>query len=89
MIKERLKKEIENNVALQLQPAADPESINVEGRGELQIGILVETMRREGFELTISPPKVHHYPHRYLFTHLISITSIPCNMIVLLVGIDT
>ena len=58
MIKDRLYKELENNVTLQLQPAADSESINVQGRGELQIGILVETMRREGFELTVSPPAV-------------------------------
>lgn len=58
MIKERLQKEVENNVTLSLIPSAEPESINVQGRGELQIGILVETMRREGFELTISPPIV-------------------------------
>lgn len=58
LIKERLMKEIENNVTLSLRPAADVDSIDVLGRGELQIGILVETMRREGFELTVSPPKV-------------------------------
>ncbi len=58
LIKDRLHKEIENNVTLNLRPASDPESIDVQGRGELQIGILVETMRREGYELTISPPKV-------------------------------
>ena len=58
MIKERLQREVENNVTLQLQPANDAESINVQGRGELQIGILVETMRREGYEMTVSPPAV-------------------------------
>jgi GTP-binding protein len=58
MIKDRLKKEIENNVTLQLSPANDAESINVQGRGELQIGILVEALRREGFEMTVSPPSV-------------------------------
>jgi GTP-binding protein len=58
LIKERLKREIENNVTLQLRPSSDPEALDVQGRGELQIGILVETMRREGFELTVSPPKV-------------------------------
>eukprot|EP00605_Chrysophyceae_sp_TOSAG23-4_P002299 GSChrysophyteH1.ASY1.ANO1.2545.1 assembled CDS len=58
MIKDRLHKEVENNVTLQLQPGSDSESINVQGRGELQIGILIETMRREGFELTVSPPNV-------------------------------
>jgi GTP-binding protein len=58
-IKNRLHKEVENNVTLSLRPAANNvESIDVQGRGELQIGILVETMRREGFELTISPPEV-------------------------------
>jgi GTP-binding protein len=58
MIKDRLKKEVENNVTLSLRSAVDSETIDVQGRGELQIGILVETLRREGFELTVSPPKV-------------------------------
>lgn len=58
MIKERLRKEVENNVTLTLRPSNDVEAIDVQGRGELQIGILVETMRREGFELTVCPPKV-------------------------------
>ena len=58
MIKDRLQKEIENNVTLSLSASSDSESINVMGRGELQIGILVETMRREGFELSVSPPRV-------------------------------
>jgi GTP-binding protein len=58
MIKERLQKEIENNVTISLKPSADPETIDVQGRGELQIGILVETLRREGFELTVCPPRV-------------------------------
>eukprot|EP01041_Mallomonas_annulata_P007957 gene7957-16290_t len=58
MIKSRLHKEIENNVTLSLKPASDSEAIDVQGRGELQIGILVETMRREGFELTVSPPNI-------------------------------
>ena len=58
LIKDRLQREIENNVTLSLRPSSDPEAIDVQGRGELQIGILVETMRREGFELTVSPPKV-------------------------------
>lgn len=58
MIKDRLKKEIENNVTLTLRPSTHMESIDVQGRGELQIGILIETMRREGFEMTVSPPFV-------------------------------
>jgi len=58
MVKDRLRKEIENNVTLSLTPSVDSEAINVQGRGELQIGILVETMRREGFELTVSPPSI-------------------------------
>lgn len=47
MIKERLYKEIENNVTISLRKSVDTEAIDVQGRGELQIGILVETMRRE------------------------------------------
>ena len=58
MIKERLQREVENNVTLSIQSSSDAESINVQGRGELQIGILVETMRREGFELSVYPPRV-------------------------------
>lgn len=58
MIKDRLNKEIENNVTLTLRASAHSESIDVQGRGELQIGILIETMRREGFEMTVSPPLV-------------------------------
>lgn len=58
MIKERLYREIENNVTLELRKSVDPEAIDVQGRGELQIGILVETMRREGYEMTINPPRV-------------------------------
>jgi len=58
MIKDRLKKEVENNVTLQLRPSSDPEAFDVQGRGELQIGILLESMRREGYELTVSPPMV-------------------------------
>lgn len=58
MIKDRLRKEIENNVTLTLRPSSNMECIDVQGRGELQIGILIETMRREGFEMTISPPFV-------------------------------
>ena len=58
MIKNRLRLEVENNVSLQLKPSTDPESIDLQARGELQIGILLDTMRREGFEMTVSPPKV-------------------------------
>lgn len=57
-IKERLTKEIETNLGLQVEP--DPEGINfiVSGRGELHLSVLIETMRREGFELQASRPQV-------------------------------
>jgi len=58
MIKDRLLKECENNVTLQVKPSAHSDSFDVQGRGELQLGILIEQMRREGFELTLSPPRV-------------------------------
>ena len=54
----RLHKEVENNVSITLMPSSEPESIEVHGRGELQLGIIIETMRREGYELCVSPPKV-------------------------------
>ncbi|KAF0114686.1 MAG: GTP-binding protein, partial [Rhodospirillaceae bacterium] len=54
----RLKREAEGNVAIRVTESADRDSFEVAGRGELQLGILIETMRREGFELSISRPRV-------------------------------
>ena len=51
-------REAEGNVALRVREADDKDSMEVAGRGELQLGILIETMRREGFELSVSRPKV-------------------------------
>lgn len=58
MIRERLLAEAEVNVAITYQESADRDSFEIGGRGELQLGVLIETMRREGFELTVSRPKV-------------------------------
>jgi GTP-binding protein len=58
VIRERLLREAEGNVALRIGESADKDSMEVAGRGELQLGILIETMRREGFELSVSRPKV-------------------------------
>jgi GTP-binding protein len=58
MIRDRLLREAEGNVALKVTEAADRDAVEVAGRGELQLGILIETMRREGFELAVSRPKV-------------------------------
>jgi len=58
MIRERLLREAEGNVALRIEEATDKDSFEVAGRGELQLAILIETMRREGFELGVSRPKV-------------------------------
>ncbi|KAG0077453.1 hypothetical protein BGZ90_007158 [Linnemannia elongata] len=58
MIRERLMKEAETNVALQVIESENKEAFEVRGRGELQLGVLIETMRREGFELSVSPPRV-------------------------------
>jgi len=58
MIRDRLLREAEGNVALQVKPSDDNDAMEVAGRGELQLGILIETMRREGFELSVSRPKV-------------------------------
>jgi len=57
-LRERLDKELLTNVSLRVEETGSPESIKVLGRGELQLAILVETMRREGFELGISNPEV-------------------------------
>jgi GTP-binding protein len=58
MIRDRLLREAEGNVALRVRESDDKDSMEVAGRGELQLGILIETMRREGFELSVSRPKV-------------------------------
>src|SRR6187431_1275903 len=58
MIRDRLLREAEGNVALRVTESDERDSMEVAGRGELQLGILIETMRREGFELSVSPPKV-------------------------------
>ncbi|HAX91632.1 MAG TPA: translational GTPase TypA [Rhodospirillaceae bacterium] len=58
MIRDRLMREIEGNVAIRVAETDQKDSFEVSGRGELQLGILIETMRREGFELTISRPRV-------------------------------
>ena len=58
MIRDRLAREAESNVAIRITEADDKDSFEVAGRGELQLGVLIETMRREGFELGISRPRV-------------------------------
>ncbi|MDN5926949.1 MAG: translational GTPase TypA [Hyphomicrobiales bacterium] len=58
VIRDRLFKEAEGNVALKIEESADKDSFYVSGRGELQLAVLIETMRREGFELAVSRPRV-------------------------------
>ena len=58
MIRDRLFREVEGNVALRVRETDQGDALEVAGRGELQLGILIETMRREGYELSISRPRV-------------------------------
>jgi len=58
VIRDRLMKEAESNVAIKISDAPGGEAFEVAGRGELQMGVLIENMRREGFELSISRPQV-------------------------------
>ncbi|MFN3371863.1 MAG: translational GTPase TypA [Sphingomonadaceae bacterium] len=58
MIRDRLLREAEGNVAITVTESEDKDSFDVAGRGELQLGVLIETMRREGFELSIGRPRV-------------------------------
>jgi GTP-binding protein len=58
VIRDRLLREGEGNVTLRISESTEKDSMEVAGRGELQLGILIETMRREGFELAVSRPKV-------------------------------
>lgn len=73
-IRERLEKELKVNVALRVEPTESAETFKVSGRGQLHLGILIENMRREGFELQVSAPQVifktidgvKHEPIEYL-----------------------
>ena len=58
MIRERLMREAEGNVSIRVTEAESKDAFEVAGRGELQLGVLIETMRREGFELSVSRPRV-------------------------------
>ncbi|SPF81333.1 translational GTPase TypA [Pseudoprimorskyibacter insulae] len=58
VIRDRLMKEAESNVAIKIKDTPGGEAFEVSGRGELQMGVLIENMRREGFELSISRPQV-------------------------------
>jgi GTP-binding protein len=58
VIRERLLREAEGNVAIRISETADKDAFEVAGRGELQLGVLIENMRREGFELSVSRPRV-------------------------------
>ncbi len=58
MIRERLMQEAETNVAIRVTESAGRDAFDLAGRGELQLGVLIETMRREGFELSVSRPRV-------------------------------
>ncbi len=58
VIRDRLQKECESNVAIKMVDTPGGEAFDVSGRGELQMGVLIENMRREGFELSISRPRV-------------------------------
>jgi GTP-binding protein len=57
-LKDRLERELESNVALRVAPTASPDTFAVSGRGELHLSVLIETMRREGYELAVSKPQV-------------------------------
>ena len=58
VIRDRLMREAEGNVAIRITDTAEKDAFEVAGRGELQIGVLIENMRREGFELSVSRPRV-------------------------------
>ena len=57
-LKERLERELLSNVALQVEQGAEPDKYKVSGRGELHLAVLIETMRREGYEIAVSKPEV-------------------------------
>ncbi|WP_019593447.1 translational GTPase TypA [Thioalkalivibrio sp. ALM2T] len=58
VLRDRLQEELKHNVALRVEEAEDPDKFKVSGRGELHLGILIENMRREGYELAVARPEV-------------------------------
>ena len=63
-IRDRLQKELLKDVALKVEDSATTDSFRVMGRGEMHLSILIETMRREGYELQVSPPARSDQGHR-------------------------
>ena len=60
-IKDRLDRELERNLALRVEPGENADAFTVSGRGALHIAILIENMRREGYEFAVGPPTVSLY----------------------------
>src|SRR5690606_36104788 len=92
MVKDRLDRELIGNVSLRVNDIGRPDAWEVQGRGELQLAILVENMRREGFELTVGKPQVVtrkvdgkvHEPYEHLTIdvpeeHLGAVTQLMAN----------
>ena len=80
-IRDRLFKELERNVSLRVKETDSPDSFEVSGRGELHLSVLIETMRREGFELLVSRPKV-------IFKDIDGVKSEPIELLVVNVPDD-
>jgi GTP-binding protein len=80
-LKDRLTKEVRTNVAMRVEPTESPDIYKVSGRGELQMAILIETMRREGFEFSVSRPEV-------LFKEVDGVTHEPVEEVVVDVQTD-
>jgi len=80
-LKDRLNKEVRTNVAMRVEPTDSPDIYKVSGRGELQMAILIETMRREGFEFSVSRPEV-------LFKDVDGVTHEPVEEVVVDVQTD-
>ncbi len=80
-LKDRLTKEVRTNVAMRVEPTESPDIYKVSGRGELQMAILIETMRREGFEFSVSRPEV-------LFKEVDGVTHEPVEEVIVDVQTD-
>ncbi len=77
-LKERLEREILTNVAIRVEPTATAEAFQVSGRGELQLAILIEMMRREGFELSAGKPEVVTRTHEGRLHEPVEILVVDC-----------
>ena len=80
-LKERLERELERNLALRVEPGESADQFIVSGRGSLHISILMENMRREGYEFAVGPPTVSDLPLQHPFCMVQAVAASCCSSV--------